>query len=117
LLLHYSLRTSIVTRLAWSVPHSVVREVRYDDSLLPLGAVTIASGLRSAACVFRRSVLGIVPDAGASTTDRHHDALARFEWAAFERLVLSTVFHLLAWRHGSVEAAFILRRPGIPGQP
>ena len=43
---------------------------------LALGAVTIASGLGSAACVFRRTTLDVVPGAGASRTDRLTEAFA-----------------------------------------
>jgi hypothetical protein len=38
--------------------------------------VTIASGLGSAACVFRRTTLDVVPGAGASRTDRLTEAFA-----------------------------------------
>src|SRR5207247_1195984 len=44
---------------------------------LALGAVTIASGLGSAACVFRRTTLDVVPGGGASRTDRLTDAFPR----------------------------------------
>ncbi len=43
---------------------------------LVLGAVTIASTLASAACVFRRTMLDVVPGAGASATDRVAEAMA-----------------------------------------
>ena len=43
---------------------------------LALGAVTIASGLGSAACVFRRTLLDVVSGAGASMTDRLTEAFA-----------------------------------------
>jgi phosphatidylglycerophosphate synthase len=43
---------------------------------LVLGAVAIASTLGSAACVFRRTTLDVVPGAGASATDRVAEAMA-----------------------------------------
>ncbi len=43
---------------------------------LLLGAVTIASALGSAACVFKRTMLDLVPAAGAGMTDRLAEAMA-----------------------------------------
>jgi len=43
---------------------------------LALGAVTIASGLGAAACVFRRTMLDVAPAAGASMTDRLTEAFS-----------------------------------------
>ena len=43
---------------------------------LVLGAVTVASTLASAACVFRRTMLDVVPGAGAAATDRIAEAMA-----------------------------------------
>jgi phosphatidylglycerophosphate synthase len=43
---------------------------------LLLGAVTIASALGSAACVFKRTMLDLVPAAGAGMTDRVAEAMA-----------------------------------------
>ncbi len=43
---------------------------------LALGAVTIASGLGAAACVFRRTMLDAVPAAGASMMDRLTEAFS-----------------------------------------
>jgi len=68
---------------------------------LALGAVSIASTLAAAACVFRRTMLDVVPGVGASATDRIAEAMAHrdFIWvvvtlAAFGRvdwfLVLTT---------------------------
>lgn len=43
---------------------------------LLLGAVTIASALGSAVCVFKRTMLDLVPGAGAGMTDRLAEAMA-----------------------------------------
>jgi phosphatidylglycerophosphate synthase len=57
---------------------------------LVLGAVTIASTLASAACVFRRTMQDVVPGAGAAATDRIAAAMAHRDFI-YLVVVLSAV--------------------------
>jgi len=72
---------------------------------LALGSVTIASGLGSAACVFRRTMLDVVPGAGASMTDRLTEAFAHRDFI-YLVVVLSAV--------GRADVFLVLASIGTP---
>lgn len=72
---------------------------------LVLGAVTIVSGLGSAACVFRRTTLDVVAGAGASKTDRLTEAFAHRDFI-YLVLALSAV--------GRADVFLILASVGTP---
>ncbi len=60
---------------------------------LLLGAVTIASALGAAACVFKRTMLDLVPAAGAAMTDRLAEAMAHRDFI-YVVVLLSAVGHV-----------------------
>ena len=72
---------------------------------LLLGAITIGSALGSAACVFRRTMLDLVPAAGAAATERIADAMAHRDFI-YLVVLLSAV--------GRVDWFLILASVGTP---
>ena len=72
---------------------------------LLLGAVTIASALGAAACVFKRTMLDLVPGAGAAMTDRLAEAMAHRDFI-YLVVLLSAV--------GRVDWFLILAAAGTP---
>jgi phosphatidylglycerophosphate synthase len=85
-----------------AVGWSLARETAWP---LLLGAVTIASALGSAACVFRRTMLDLMPAAGAAATERIAEAMAHRDFI-YLVVLLSAV--------GRVDWFLILASAGTP---